>query len=93
MHQIQLETDELRLVIRSLEQHAAANGDELADCEYLIRTLQGELDRETRLERAVDALRELFDYSLFDTGRYHARSVEAFRNAAELLDELREHHE
>ena len=59
MHQIQLETDELRLVIRSLEQHAAANGDELADCEYLIRTLQCELDREARLERAVEALQEL----------------------------------
>lgn len=30
MHAIQLETDELKLVIRALEQHAAANGDELA---------------------------------------------------------------
>lgn len=93
MHQIQLETDELRRVIRALEQHAATNGDELADCEYLIRTLQGELGRETRLERAVEALQELFDYARLDSGHFHARSVEAFRKAAELLDELREHHE
>ena len=55
MHAIQLETDELKLVIRALEQHAAANGDERVDCEYLIRTLQCELDREARLERAVEA--------------------------------------
>jgi len=93
MHAIQLETDELKLVIRALEQHAAANGDELADCEYLIRTLQCELDREARLERAVEALQELFDYARLDSGPFHARSVEAFRKAAGVLDELREHHE
>lgn len=90
MHAIQLETDELKLVIRALEGHAATNGDELADCEYLIRTMKSELGDADRLKRVLDALQELFDYANLERGPYHARSVEAFRKAAELLDELRE---
>ena len=50
-------------------------------------------DLHTRLGRAIEALQELFDYARLDSGPFHARSVEAFRKAAELLDELREHHE
>lgn len=90
MHAIKLETDELKLVIRALEQHAAANGDELADCEYLIRTLQGELDRETRLKRAVDALQELYDFGAVLCGKHTDRSNAAFLSAGKLLRELRE---
>ena len=93
MHAIQLETDELKLVIRALEQHAATNGDELADCEYLIRTLKAELDRETRLERAVEALQELYDFAEVDDERHKELSEAAFRKAGNVLRELREHHE
>lgn len=59
----------------------------------LLLAAKPQLDLHTRLGRAIEALQELFDYARLDSGHFHARSVEAFRKAAELLDELREHHE
>jgi hypothetical protein len=91
MHAIQLETDELKLVIRALEQHAAANADELADCEYLIRTLKAELDLHTRLGRAIEALQELYDFGgMNNPGEDGDRSRAAYVQAGKLLRELRE---
>lgn len=59
----------------------------------LLLAAKPQLDLHTRLERAVEALQELYDFAEVDDERHKELSEAAFRKAGNVLRELREHHE